>query len=129
MKKIISLFLLISLFSNFAFADCDWSLIKSNQDGSYTYSKELHVCVGNLIQTNKVLAAQVDDLTKAIQLKDLAITKSDERVNVWMNSSLKLEDSLTKVQSFQAGNSALWFGLGVAATVLSVFVTAKALGH
>lgn len=125
MKKLISLFLLVSLVSNLAFADCDWSKIKDNGDGTYTYTKELHLCVGQLKQDNKVKDQQIADYQKAIQLKDLALTTSDDRANRWMNNSLSLESKMTEVDSLQKKNEWLYFGLGV----LTTFAAAYAAGQ
>jgi hypothetical protein len=122
--------MLLSFVSNVALADCDWSKgISPNKDGSYTYSKECHLRVGQLVEDNKTKDLQIADLNKAIQLKDLALQKSDERVNLWMDTSIKLENSLTKVDELQSKNNALYFGLGVASTILSVFVASKVIGR
>jgi hypothetical protein len=128
MKKLISLFVLMSLVSNLAFADCDWSKIKDNGDGTYTYTKELHLCVGQLKQDNKVKDQQIADYQKAIQLKDLALTTSDDRANRWMNNSLSLESKLTEVDSLQKKNDFLYFGLGILVTIGAGFMTARLLG-
>lgn len=125
MKKIIASLLLLCLSSNIALADCDWSKIKSNTDGTYTYSKELHVCVGQLVQQNSTLSLQVADLTKAIELKDLAITKSDQRVQLWIDTNDKLSDRLSKVDEIYKHNEFLYFGLGVLATVGAGFMIAR----
>lgn len=129
-KALISLMISILIFSNFAHADCDFSIgISPLPDGRFAYSKDCHLKVGELVQSEATKDKQIADLTQAIQLKDLAIDKADQRVHLWMDTSFKLEDDLGKVQNLQSGNNHLWFGLGVAATVLSIFVAAKAIGR
>lgn len=128
MKKLISLFVLISMCSNLAFANCDWTQVKDNGNGTFTYTKELHLCVGQLVQDNKTKDQQIADYQKAIQLKDLALTTSDDRANRWMNNSLSLEAKMTEVESLQKKNDFLYFGLGILATIGAGFMTARLLG-
>lgn len=123
--KYLTLLVIFSLLSNLAKADCDWSKIKKNSDNTYTYSEELHLCVGSLVQDNKVKTQKIADLTKAISLKDLAIQASDTRANLWMDTSSKLEDRLQKVDSLSSKNSILYFGMGVATTFLAAWAAAR----
>jgi len=129
MKKILSSVLLFCILSNNVVADCDWTQIKKNPDNTYTYSEKLHLCVGQLVQDNKALNLQVGDLTKALTLKDLALTKSDERTQLWMNTSDQLTDRMTKIDEVYKHNEWLYFGLGVATTFLAGFAAAKLIGH
>lgn len=123
MKKIISLVAALTLFSNVCFADCDFSTGAVKQaDGTYQYTKECHIKVGQTIQDNAVKAQQITDYKKAIDLKDLAITKSDQRAQNWMDTSLKLEDNVQKMQSYSSRNEWIYFGLGA----LSVFAAGMA---
>lgn len=128
MKKI-SILLIYSLFaSNISIADCNWSGIKKNNDNTYSYSEELHICVGELVRNDKIKNEQITNLNKAISLKDLAIETSDKRANMWMDSSLKLEDRVNKIDSMQKTNNFLFFGAGILTTILAGFMTAKLLG-
>src|ERR1700678_983751 len=99
MKRLVLLTVLFSFFSNICFATCDWTKIVANPDGTYTYSKALNLCVGQLVQDNATKTQQIADYTKALTLKDFAITKSDARGDQWMATSLKLEESVQKVDS------------------------------
>ncbi len=116
MKKLISLVSAITLFSNLCFADCDFKDLVHNPDGTVTYSKADHKCVGQLVQDNSVKAKQVDDLNKAVQLKDLTITTADQRADNWMNTSLKLEENVQKMDTLKRDDFWIAFGLGVLAT-------------
>lgn len=128
MKKVITSFLLFCLFSNLTFADCDWSKIKKNPDNTYTYSETLHLCVGQLVQDNKTLLAQNQDLTKALTLKDLALKASDDRATLWNNTATNLEARLQKVDSMDKKSEWIMFALG-AATVIGAGFMASQLTH
>jgi hypothetical protein len=116
MNKFLSLTLAFSLFSNIALADCDFSRgISPNADGSYTYTKECNLKVGQIVQDNKTKDQQIQDLNKAVDLKTLATQKADQRADLWMNTSLKLEDSVQKVEAYKKQNEYVAFGLGILA--------------
>jgi hypothetical protein len=117
MRSLIISILLVCFSCNVCLASsCDWSTIKTLPDGGYEYSPALNLCVGNLVQQNGVLTQQVSDLGKAITLKDLALTQSDQRAQLWSDTSGKLEDRLSKVDSLEKSNNILYFGLGVLLT-------------
>jgi hypothetical protein len=121
--KIVSLVAALAMFSNTAFAGCDWSTIVANSDGTYTYSKTLNLCVGNLVQDNATKAQQVSDLNKAITLKDAAITKSDARAQLWQDTSLKLESNIQSIDSYKSTSNWAYFALG-ALTIIGAGVAA-----
>lgn len=120
MKKLFALLLLV-VFSNTALADCDWSGIVANNNGTFTYSKELHLCVGQMKQDLDSAHAQIADYKKIIELKDLALDFSNKRADMWMDTSLKLENRLNAIDSLRSKNETLYFGLGVAMTALAVW--------
>lgn len=127
-SKLFYIIILLSILSYSLFADtCDWSKIQKNADGTYTYSKTLHVCVGQTVQDNKIKDEQVSKLTEAISLKDLAIQKADQRTQLWMDTSEKLENRMQKVDELVKGNERLYFILGVVTTGAAVFLAAKAI--
>jgi hypothetical protein len=111
--KIVSLAVAFATFSNVAFADCAFNDLKHNADGTVTYSAQDHVCVGNLVQDDATKTKQVQDLNKAITLKDLAITKSDARAQLWQDTSLKLESNIQSIDSYKSTSNWMFFGLGV----------------
>lgn len=123
MKRIVSIVAAMSLFSNVCFAECDFSTgVTANADGTRTYTKECHVKVGQLVQDNATKDQQINDLNKAITLKDLSITTADQRADNWMNTSLKLEENVQKMDSLKNTNQWIYFGLGV----LTVFAAGMA---
>jgi hypothetical protein len=130
MKKIISSFLILSLFSNLAFADCDFSKgITPGPNNTFIYTEACHLKVGQLIQSNTTLTAQVADLTKAISLKDLALTTADNRTQLWMNTSDRLVDRVNKIDDTVKHNEWLYFGLGVLTTFAAGYIAAQAIRH
>jgi hypothetical protein len=130
MKKIIASILIFCM-STMAMADsnCDWSQIKKLPDGGFEYTATLNLCVGNLVQDNKVQAQQISDLTKAIQLKDLAISYSDARTVLWQKSADDELARLNTIEKDQKHNDLLYFGLGILFTSISVYGASKLVGH
>ena len=127
MKKLIAL--LMFLFVSNAFADCDWSKgITPGPNNTYVYSEACHLSVGKLIQTNKTQAAQLIDLQKAFTLQTKALSDSDARFQLWMTTSLKMEDSLNKYDELRSKNQWLFFGLGVLTTIAGAY-TVNQINH
>ncbi len=128
MKKLISYALLFCTLSNAALAadpSCDWSKIKKNNDNTYTYSQELNLCVGQLVQDDIAKDKIIADQKQIITLKDLAIKESDARTQLWMDTSFKMEDRLNAVDSVYKKNEWLFFGLGVIVTGAAVYGASK----
>lgn len=122
MNKLIASIVIFCFSLNVALADCDWAKgITPGPNNTYIYSEACHLAVGKLVQDNKTKDAQIQDLNKAITLKDLAIKMSDDRANNWMNTSKDLEERLQKVDSLEKKNEWLYFGLGVATTFLAAY--------
>lgn len=129
MKKIIASLILLCFISNIAVADCDFSTgAKKTDHNTYEYTIDCHIAVGQMKQDLEVAKRQLTDLTQAITLKDLAITKSDQRAQLWMSTSADLESRLQKVDSLEKGNQWIFFGLG-ALTVLGAGFMASRLLH
>jgi hypothetical protein len=130
MKKLINLILLTTFVSNIAIADCDFSTgVTPGPNHTFVYSEECHLKVGTLVQDDATKTQQNTDLTQAIQLKDLALTKSDARVQLWTSTSADLENRLQKVDSMEKTNQWLYFGLGALTVIGAGLVTAKLAGH
>ena len=121
MKKIISSFITILFISNPVFA-CDFSKdIQKTEDGSYTYTKDCHITVGKTVKKLGLKEQQVDKLEEVIELKDLAIVKGHERIDLWMNTSFKLEDRVNTIDRLKERNKWLYFGLGIIVTGAAVW--------
>lgn len=116
MKRLIIFILLLSSTAN---ATCNWATgITSGPNKTFIYTEECHQAVGALVQANK-------DLTMAIQLKDLAIKFSDDRVILWQKSSSDELDRLTKMEQQQSHNDVLMFGLGLLTAVGTGFALSR----
>lgn len=112
--------------SNGALAFCDWEKdIKENANGTYTYTPGCHAEVGKTIRINGLLGAKIDLLEKQIELKDLQISKYDERTQLWMNTSNELNEKLIKYQSVTTTDKWVSFGLGIGVTILSVWAAGQ----
>jgi hypothetical protein len=127
-KSFVNLLIIFSIVCNSAFGACDWTTIKKNADGTYTYSEELHLCVGALVQANNIKDQQMADLTKTLTLKDLSIKESNERADLWSKTSSQLESRVEKLDSMDKNNEFIYFGAGVLATVLTGFMAARLIG-
>lgn len=126
MKSIVSILLAVCIFSNAALADCDFSTgITPGPNKTFIYSEECHKKVGQMAQDLKTKDAQIADLNKAITLKDLALTKADERTQLWMDTSDKLQDRVTKIDEVYKKNEWLYFGLGVLTTFAAGYAAAQ----
>lgn len=130
MKKLISSLLLLLFVSNVALADCDFKTgITPGPNNTYIYTEACHLKVGQLVQTNANLTQANKDLTAAIQLKDLALTASDNRANMWLTTAQNEQDRLAKMSSDAKLDSWLWFGLGILTTSLTAYTASKLSGH
>ena len=103
MKNVISSLLILAFsFNTFA---CNFSKdITRNANGSYTYSKECHIEVGKRLQANELRKEQVEKLQKTIELKDLLVVKTEERVELWRDTSFKLEDRINTIDRVRQNN-------------------------
>ena len=121
MKLVTAIILMFTWTCQLALADCDYTKIKDNGDGTYLYTKELHICVGKMKKDLDASNAQNASYMEAITLKDLALTKSDERVNLWRDSTFKLEDRMSTIDSLESKNKIIYFGLGILITGAAVW--------
>lgn len=122
-------FLLNSIFiltlANPALADCDWSKIKNNGDGTYTYSKDLHICVGEMKQDVEIKDKQIQDFRAAIGLKDTALALAEQRTQLWMDTSFKMNDRLNTIENMRSTNNWMYFGLGALTVLATGFMVAE----
>ncbi len=126
MKKVISSLLLLCVLSNVAMADCDFSSgITPGPNKTFIYSEECHQQVGKLVQSNKTKDLQIADLNKAIELKDLALVKADERIQLWMTTTQKLEDRMTTIDDLRGKNYWMYYGLGIATGFVAVWAAGQ----
>lgn len=121
-------FLCLLLVAHSSYASCNWaSDIAKNTDGTYTYSKACHLEVGSSLEELDLRKKQVIELNKTIELKDLAIKYSDERVQLWMESSLKMNDRLNQYEAVRGNSQWLYFGLGALTVIGAGLIVNKTL--
>jgi hypothetical protein len=119
--------LILSLLLTFqVFAECDFSTIKQIDANTWAYQKDCHLLVGQLVRDESARKQQVELLNQSISLKDLAISKADERTELWRNTSYKLEDRLITQDKYQSYTRWGYFALGAAAVVLGGWAAGQA---
>ena len=127
-KKSVLVLVAMSLFSNLAFGECDFSTgITPLSDGGYRYSKECHIKVGENKRDLDIANKQVENLNKALDLKTLALDKSDQRIDLWRDTTFRLEDRINKIDDTYKANQWLYFGLGALTMFAAGYVAAKAI--
>lgn len=130
MKTLISLFMLVSLLSNAAFADCDFSTgITPGPNKTFIYSEACHLKVGALVQDDAIKTQQVADLTTAVQLKNAALLAADQRTILWTNTAESEQDRMNKLSSEQSHSDFIYFGLGILSTIGVGYVVSQAYRH
>lgn len=129
MKLTIATILALVLTCQAAMADCDYSKIVDNGNGTYTYSKELHVCVGNMKKDLDAANTQVASYQKAIEFKDLALVKANDRITLWQDTTFKLQDRMSAIDNLESKNRILYFGLGIIVTGLAVYGAGQLAHH
>lgn len=125
MKLFIASLLVLALTCQAAMADCDYTKVVANPDGTYTYSKELHICVGKM---KKDLGAANDQLVaykEAITLKDLALTDANQRALLWQDTATKDLERINTIDNIENRNKVIYIGLGVVGTVLAVWAAGQ----
>ena len=124
MKKALILIILYTFFTQLAFGECKWSTIKKN-GLIYEYTAECNQQVGQLVQDGKLRLKQIDLLTESLKFKDEALYKTEQRVELWRDTSFKLQDRLRLQHTWGSYDNWLYFVGGVALTVLSVWAAGK----
>lgn len=124
-NRLLSKFVAIALIASIplqAMADCDFSTgIEKLPDGRFAYSSECHKKVGKMVADEKDRQEQLAQ--KEIQLKDLGV-QLDAQVKsrqLWMDTSMKLEDRVNQMETMKSTNQWLYFGIGVLTTGLAVW--------
>jgi hypothetical protein len=111
-KKIV--YLVTSLFLATAQAiDCDYSTIKKLENGSYEYSKNCHIHIGQKLEELDLRQEQVKHLGLSTDYYKKAYEMQEDRVNSWMKTSLELDKELQAQKKFSDWEKAAYFGLGI----------------
>lgn len=121
MKLIIATILAFALTCQAALADCDYTKIKDNGDGTYLYTKELHICVGIMKKDLEAANKQVLEYKSAIDFKDDALNKANQRITQWQETTFKLQDRMATIDSLENKNKIIYIGLGILITGAAVY--------
>jgi hypothetical protein len=123
MNKLVASFVAVTILLSptVSLAECDFAKGITKVEGGYLYSTDCHKKVGKLQEDLKDREEQVAKLEKTIELKDLAIVTQERRVQLWMDTSFKLEDRVNTMDRLKSSNQLLYFGLGVLTTSLAVW--------
>lgn len=112
------------------YAECDYKNdIKKNTDNTYTYSVDCHKKFGSTLEELEIRKEQLENTGRIITLKDLAVQDYERNVSLWKNTALDLNNRLEKIEDTRSTDKTLYFVLGVATTVLSVYAASKLPGR
>lgn len=122
MKKALSLLmsLTVLLASVNSYAECKWADGIKKAEGGFLYSNDCHKRVGKIVQDLEDREVEVVNLRKGLELKDLALQKSDERIMLWRNESYEQYDRMMRQSELANRNQYLWFVLGIVVTGAAV---------
>jgi hypothetical protein len=113
----------LSLTSIQSNAGCDWSNdIKENSNGTFTYTRECHIEVGKNFKSVSLLNEKIELLEKKLDLKDFQLSKYEERTQLWMDTSFKLNDKLMSYEATKKNDFWISFGLGVLTTIATGYL-------
>ena len=121
--------LMVSLVSQQSLASCNPRDIKQQNyygEPRYAYPVDCHIDYGRLRKAEPLYKKQVKELKKSIEIKDLALKYSNERVENWKKTTYKLEDKLLKLEKNNDRMKWVYFGLGIIVMSGAVY-TAKQL--
>ena len=111
---IVCIVMMVSLVSQTVLASCNPKDIKKDTStGSYIYPVDCHVEFGQLKQDEEERKKQISHLKESIKLKDLAIDTSNSRIELWQNTTYKMEDRLLKIERNNDRMKWIYFGLGI----------------
>lgn len=124
MKQFLIVLIAICLSVN-SFATCDFSTGITKTEQGYLYTKECHIKVGETVRDLGIAEGQNKKLIEALSLKDFALSKANERADLWMNTSYKLEARIETMDGLYERNKWLYFGIGVLATSAAVYAAGQ----
>ena len=106
-------------------ADCDFKTGITKVESGYLYTKDCHIKVGVIVEENKLKTQKITELQKTIELKDLQVRLTEERVDLWRRTSLDLEKEYNKRLKLNQFQNWVNFTLGVAVTGVAVWGASK----
>ena len=122
--RLIAVLMLISSLC-FAKFDCSRNNGIKKVQGGYLYDARCHALVGVVVKENELQKEQITELKRTIELKDLALTKSDQRAAMWQATAFKLEDRIYTLDRIKTYNSTIYFILGILTTSAAIYAGSK----
>lgn len=131
MKKFVAVLMIFLSLPISALADCDFTDGKgvSKTETGYLYSRECHLAVGNMNYDLGVSKDQIVLLNKSLYFKDIALTKADQRADLWQATAFKLEDRINTIDQMRSTNNLMYFGLGVLTVFAAAYAVRQTYGH
>ena len=93
--------------------DCNPKKDIVEQSGKFIYSESCHLEFGKLKIIEKDRQKQIQHMQESIKLKDLALDLSNKRIELWQDSTYKIENRFIKMQNNNENMKLVYFGLGV----------------
>lgn len=100
--------------------------IKKQEDSTYSYTVDCHKEFGKSLMDLKDREKQVEELNKALDLKNVVIESERDRAQMWRNTSYKLEDRMSTMERIKRDHELLYFGLGILVTIGSGWALGQA---
>jgi hypothetical protein len=114
--------LVLFIIPNIAFAQCDFTSILPTNHNTFEYTEGCHREVG-------LMKVKLEKLNKVIELKDLALDKANERAELWMNTSIQMQDKFMKVEKLNRENGWIYFGAGMLTMLGAAYVLSVSTHH
>ncbi len=88
-------------------------IVKNVEHNYYQYPVDCHIEFGKLRSVEEERKKQVEHLNESIRLKDLAIDTANKRIELWQNTTYKVEDRLIRLERNNDKIKWIYFGLGI----------------
>ena len=108
-----------------SFGACNWKTGVIKTEKGFLYTKSCHKAVGKMKEDVADREEQVKKLNESISLKDLALTKAEERAKNWSDESYNQYERLQRQARLNSYNNWIYFGGGIAVTILSVWAAGQ----
>lgn len=109
----VKLFITLLLIPQLLYAACNPKTDIVKTSTGWQYSNDCHIEVGKKIKQGEKYKEALAEAEKVIELKDLALTVQYDRVDMWQQTTFKMEDRLLKVERLNKTDHWIWFGIGI----------------
>lgn len=126
--RFVIIFIILSLPLELKAEECKWSNIKQeirSDEPVFVYDKFCHHKVGVLVGNEKDYQLLTNSLKKTIELKDLQISETNKKAILWEEETKRQRIIFEEYRKAENMNRWLFFGGGVLATALSVYLAGQ----